>query len=219
MSSPGSLSGKADDASARPILSRNTDGATGLQKALRQPKIPWLTDLIVRYRRWFFALSVLVYVVSFNGRWRIGLDSSTYRGLARSIARGEGYHFSDFGSHHAYPGLPMLLAGVNKLVGEDYFRPALAQFVIVVMALVTVWVTYRLILLHYPQWMAVAVACGLAVNSRFLELSNELLTDVPFLLGVVTSLYGWELLRGSDDSRKRMHAIVFLVIGLLLAAV
>ena len=231
MSNPGSLSGKAEPAAA-PLLSRSAAAGAGtaepsvssrepswLQRALNQPKIPWFTDLIVRHRRWLFAFSVLLYVVSFNGRWRVGLDSATYRGLARSIARGGGYQFTDFGSHHAYPGLPMMLAGVNKLVGENVFRPALAQFLIVLMALATVWLTYRVVKLHYPEWIAVSVACGLAVNSRFLELSNELLTDVPFLLGVLTAFYGWELLRAAGDSRKRAGAISVLTIGLLLAAV
>lgn len=215
MTRSGSLPAKAEKSAQ--TLSRSATPARALW--LHQPKIPWLTNLLVRYRRILMALCVLFYLLSFNGRWRIGLDSSIYRGLARNIARGEGYHFGEFGAEHAYPGLPLLLAGVNKLVGDNPFRPALAQFLIVIMALLTIWVTYRLIQLHYPEWMAVTVACGLAINGRFLELSNELLTDVPFLLGLMSSLYGWELLRAARAPGQRTRALTLLTAGLLLAAV
>jgi len=44
----------------------------------------------------------------------MGLDSSIYRGLARSLASGQGYHFGEFGTHQIYPGLPVLLAGSRR---------------------------------------------------------------------------------------------------------
>ena len=155
-----------------------------------------------------------------------GASDRTARFIAnsRSLSSGQGYSFGEFGAGHAYPGLPFLLAGINRLFGENIFRPALAQFLIVVMALLTTSITYRLMRLHFPEWMAVVIGCGVATNARFLELSNELLTDVPFLLGMMTALYGWEQLRiaGADGigvSRHRARAISLLVAGLLLAAV
>src|SRR5436190_15920374 len=126
MSNLGWLSGKADPSAQ--TLARTV--APPRVISLRQPKIPWLTDLIVRYRWLLFGLCLLPYIISFNGRWRIGLDSSIYRGLARSISSGRGYHFGEFGTHQIYPGLPLLLAGVNKIAGENFFRPALAQAII-----------------------------------------------------------------------------------------
>src|SRR5881394_602805 len=54
--------------------------------AWHQPQIPWVRNWIVQNKRFLFALCFATLVISFNGRWRIGLDSSIYRGLAASLA-------------------------------------------------------------------------------------------------------------------------------------
>src|SRR2546425_5824918 len=68
-----------------------------------EPVVPWISDALLKRRKLLLALSLLPIFVSFNGRWRMGLDSSIYRGLARSIALGRGYHFGEFGTHQIYP--------------------------------------------------------------------------------------------------------------------
>src|SRR5215813_11806876 len=73
-----------------------------------------VTDFIARYRYWFLGFVAFLLVISFNGRWRLGLDTAEYRGLALGIAHGEGYHFNDWASHQIYPGLPVMLAAVEK---------------------------------------------------------------------------------------------------------
>ena len=45
------------------------------------------------------------------------------RGLAANLAAGKGYQFGEFGTHQVYPGLPVLLAGVQILTHESVFRP------------------------------------------------------------------------------------------------
>src|SRR4051812_28803588 len=103
MSSFGSASSRAaaePSAKPSPIIGRGGSNTA----RLRQPEIPWLRNAITKYRRWLLGLSVLPFIISFNGRWRVGLDSSIYRGLARSIAMGRGYHFGEFGTHQIYPG-------------------------------------------------------------------------------------------------------------------
>src|SRR5581483_8971797 len=70
-----------------------------------------VTSAIVRYRKYLFLLVALLYVISFNGRWRLGLDTANYRGLAINLVRGKGYTFGDWAPHQIYPGLPYLLAG------------------------------------------------------------------------------------------------------------
>ena len=64
--------------------------------------------------------------------WRVGVDSALYRGLARSLVRGDGYVFAGEHHKHAYPGLPLMLAGIEKLVGES---PAWPLALIVILAL------------------------------------------------------------------------------------
>jgi hypothetical protein len=191
-----------------------------------------LTEGIARYRHFFFGFLLVLFLLGFNGQWRIGHDSAIYRGLAANIAAGKGYVFGDWATHQAYPGLPYLLAGIQKLCGVDIeaLRPQGAMvlvgrridttvsiLVMLAMALAALIVTYRLIRMHYPQWVAVCITFGLGINSWFLELSNSLLTDVPFLLGLVAALYGWELLKRAARARQGAVALALIVPGLALA--
>ena len=191
-----------------------------------------LTEGIARYRHYFFGFLALLYLISFNGQWRIGHDSSIYRGLAANLAVGEGYVFGEWATHQAYPGLPYLLAGIHKICGTDieplrqqgalaFVGPRLdttvSVLVILAMALLTLVLTYRLIRMHYPQWVAVCITFGLGMNAWFLQLSNSLLTDVPFLLGLVMALYGWELLKRAHTKRAGAAALALIVPGLALA--
>jgi|GEM_PF-7111542 len=189
-------------------------------KAVRtQPAPPvTLTDLIVRYRRWLIALSLLPWVAVFNGRWRIGLDSPIYRGLADSMLRGEGYHFGEFGSHQIYPGFPLLMAGIQRVFGNDIFRPIAQILVIAAIGLATVFLTYRLVGRHFPKWIAVCATCALAGNARFIQLVNELLTDVPFMFGMVSAMLGWSLFVDAKSTRHRALSGALAFGGLVFAA-
>ncbi len=58
------------------------------------------------------------------------------------------------------------------------------------MGALTLLVIYRLVRSHYERWIAVCVTTGVGINISFLEQSHELMTDLPFLLGVCTTLLG-----------------------------
>src|SRR5688572_14648132 len=192
-----------------------------------------LTEGIARCRIFFFLFVAFLYLVSFNGQWRVGHDSAIYRGLAANIAAGRGYVFGEWATRQAYPGLPYLLAGVQRLCGVQDLAPlrdagalefvgrrvdtTVSVLVILAMSVLTLVLTYRLIRLHYPQWVAVCITFGMGTNSWFLQLSNELLTDVPFLLGLVMALYGWELLKRARDWRRGAAAVALIAPGLALA--
>jgi hypothetical protein len=172
-----------------------------------------ITQLIARCSKFLWLYVALLYLISFNGQWRIGLDSANYRGLAHGLATGRGYSFGEWAPRNVYPGFPLLLAGLEKLFGSTAVAPCLAMLG---MSVLTLLITYRLMRLHYPRWVAVTVTFGLATNSWYLQQTSELMTDVPFLLGVVAALYGWDLLRLRQGSRIRSIAI--LLIGLTIAA-
>ena len=53
--------------------------------------------------------------------------------------------------------------------------------------------TYKLVRLRFPQWLAVIVTFTVGINGWFVELTDELLTDIPFVLCLL-ALYGWERL-------------------------
>jgi hypothetical protein len=196
----------------------DTSSPTASTPSVGNPVVPWLTDGIVKHRRLLFACSLIPLLISFNGRWRMGLDSSIYRGLAQSIATGQGYHFGEFGSHQIYPGLPVILAGFDKLLGENIYRPLGPLIFTMLCSLLTLVLVYRLIGRHYPKWMAVSVTCCVACNSWFVNLSNEVLTDIPFLLGLIASLLGWDLLQSAADKKSRWKSATLMIAGLALAA-
>lgn len=184
-----------------------------------EPVVPWIANGLIKRRKLAILASLIPIIVSFNGRWRMGLDSSIYRGLARSIASGKGYHFGDFGTHQVYPGLPMLLAGIARIFGEHVFRPIVPLLLMVGMALLTLLLVYHLIARNYPQWIAICVVSCMGVNSWFVRLSQEVLTDMPFLLGAIAALLGWDMLRTARDTNSRAKAAILMSAGLALAAV
>ena len=113
----------------------------------------------------------------------------------------------------------MLLAGLTRIFGEHVFRPLVPLLLMVAMSLLTLALIYRLIARNYPQWMAICVTVFMATNFWFVELTHEVLTDIPFLLGTISALLGWDLLKSATDTKGRNAAGAIMVAGLALAAV
>lgn len=183
----------------------------------RELQLGWFDWLTARRRLWFGILAGL-YLLSFNGIWRVGVDSALYRGLARSLARGEGYIFAGEHHRHAYPGLPYMLAGLERLFGES---PVPGLVIITLMALATLWLIDRTISLRFPLWVATVVTIGVGLNFQFYRQSLQLMTDVPFAFGVMLSLYALERLRLLPRPSRWTAMAAWalpLVIGLVIAA-
>ena len=156
----------------------------------------FVTEAVVKHRNWLFGFLAFLYLISFNGQWRIGLDSSIYRGLAANLAQGNGFTFGTWATQQAYPGLPLVLAGINRIFGTPpdathvpggatafvgwRIDTAASVALITLMGVATIVLSYKLIRMHYPEWIAICVAFGVGLNSWFLQLCSEILTDVPF---------------------------------------
>jgi hypothetical protein len=202
-------------------MSVTDDGATAtLVSVPDTPQTP-LTEAIVRHRRLFWIILAVVYLFAFNGQWRVGRDSALYRGLGHSLATGKGYTFSAFSSRQILPGYPVVLAGLEKAFGRSDLPPILLMQL---MALLTLVFTYKLVRLRFPEWVAIIVAFAVGMNGWFLELSEEMLADLPFILGMMMALYGWERLRLATEARepaarRRALPIAYLLIGLALCGV
>jgi Ca2+/Na+ antiporter len=182
-----------------------------------------LLALIPRWRSLFFILIGLMIVSAFNGHWRIGRDSAAYRKLGHQLAVTGKYNFRDKPDAASYsdqqdiryPGMPFLLARVEKVFGRSDTAAVLA---VTLMAIATLVLTYRLVKPIVPLWLATAVVFGMGANGRFLEHANEVLSDVPFLLGVVLSLIAFDRLQRARERRSRALAMSLLVIGLIFSA-
>ena len=193
------------------------------------------------HRRLLFIIAVGYLLMGFNGQWIHERDTSMYRGLGHTLATGQGYTFGEFASSVIYPGLPLILAGLEITFGETAL-PAIILMNLV--ALATLVITYRLVRLYFSEWIAIAVTVGVGINARFVQVAQEIMTDLPFLLGVMLFLYGWERLKlafqgqkaegrgqnqkedGATDSSSgsafrplpsALRALAYLVPGLILA--
>jgi hypothetical protein len=173
-----------------------------------------LTRGIVKNRHVLWIILAVFYLLAFNGTWRVGRDSALYRGLAHSLAIGKGYVFGDFGARQVHRGFPLLLAGLEKLFGPADLPPILLIHLLSLGCLV---LTYKLVRLRFPEWVAVIVTFAVGINGWYLELTEEMLTDIPFLLGMLAALYGWERIR-SDGYRVKPWPLVFLLGGFGFAA-
>ena len=175
--------------------------------ATPEPVYGWTPAWAPGVLRWRWTLVVAwvgVQAICFNGQWRPGLDSALYRSIARGDAHADG---------PSYPGLPWALAGLNRLSGGEVVAPAIVGMLLVSAA--TLAATYLLIRRALPAWAATVVTAGVAFNHAFVQHGHEIMTDLPFLLGVALTLWGVEAAR--DGPRGR--GVVVLGIGLVLAAV
>ena len=174
------------------------------------------TRWLEQWRFWFFAGLVVLILAGFNGQWRIGLDSSVYRGIAENLATGHGYTFAGRSHTQVYPGLPFLMAALQRLTGTNSVVPIL--IIMNVLTIATLAVVYALVKLRYPIWIAVIVTCGVAMNTRFTQQAQEVMTDTPFLFGCMTAMLGWELLTRLKCWKRAGWATVLLAVGLFIAA-
>src|SRR5438128_394061 len=122
-------------------------------------------ELTVRWKWAFFMLVAVLQFSAWNGYWRMSRDSALYRGVAQNLAKGKGYTFRGDTERHAFPGLPLLLAGIDRVFpSKNPLEPKQALLTIFAMGLATLLIIYRLIRLHFDEWLAVAVTCGVGVN-------------------------------------------------------
>ncbi|MEM6313239.1 MAG: hypothetical protein AAF743_04085 [Planctomycetota bacterium] len=179
------------------------------------PRVP-LTDWLARHIGLATLLVLPLWLLAFNGQWRVGADSASYRIVGRSLAEVGTYSYGLLPEAHVFPGLPVLLAGLQLLFGEGALAPVL---LVNATALGALLITYRLIRMRFEPWIAAAVTFGVALNSEVILHAQEIATDVPFLLGVVTAWWGWEKVeRPKAQHGSLWSGSLLLMLGLALAA-
>ncbi len=174
-------------------------------------------------RHWMFAAVVALYLLGFNGQWRIERDSALYLTIGRNLAEGQGYTYQGHRQQLAFPGLPLVFAATTRLFSGN---STTANLVLMWLAgFAVLGLTYRLFLLHAGRPTAVLMVVGLAATRLFYRYCFELLSDLPFLLGVIAFLAGYEGIFfrrcSRPDSSRRTGALdwVLLLVGLTVAIV
>jgi hypothetical protein len=144
-----------------------------------------------------------LYLLGFNGQWRLEPDSALYLTIGRNLAEYRGYTYHGVSHHLAYPGLPWLLAGLFKAFGSGSLLPA--HVALLLFGFAALALTYRLFLLHAGRPTAVLMTVLLGLSRTFYRYNFELLSDVPFLTGVMAFLVGYEAVffrRYDRDARE-----------------
>ena len=133
-------------------------------------------------------LILVVYLGALSPHWLPGNDSALYQLLGRSLARGEGYSLFDKPSAFVPPGFPALLAAAQRL-GVPW--PQGFNIMMLLMALCTIALAWRLVRAHVGEETALAVLLLFALGSHMHDVSLQLLSDGPFLLLVMLGLWLW----------------------------
>lgn len=168
-----------------------------------------------RYWAWCLAGAFLLMLIGFNGQWRPGPDSAIYSTIARHLAEGRGFTHPTGNEWLANPGLPYLIAGTFKLFGVDVMWPAVTLMFLV--AAGTLALTYLWMRLHARRGVAVIVTVLLAINSTFYRHSLDVLTDIPFLFGVMLLLVGYELTERADRREVMGWLLIAAGMGVMAA--
>lgn len=159
-----------------------------------EPPAAALSDRVLaladRHRYKLLIGMVAIYLLGFNAQWRIEPDSALYLTVGRNLAEGHGYSYHGQSHHLAYPGLPLLFSGIFKLFGTGTLLPSL--LVMMLIGAATLALTYRLFLLYAGRPTAVLITFGVGISRLFYRYCFELLSDMPFLLGVMAFLAGFE---------------------------
>lgn len=170
---------------------------------------------VVRLRWIWFGAIGLLFLLAFNGEWRITTDSALYRELGRNLANGYGYVYLGKPHDHVYPGLPWLLAWSRQIFGQDLVPALILNIALAIMALVLV---YAMIKQSYPRWIAVAVVAITGLSYQLSLYSATVLNDVPFFFAVCVALYAQAHIRGSRG-KSTAGWIGLMLIGVVAAAI
>ena len=147
-------------------------------------------EWVDRNRRWVFAVVLIFYAVTFNGRWRVNPDSALYMELGRNLAEGKGYTYH--GEPHTWyePGLPWVIAAIFRRFGVESYAPVLVF--ILACSLAGLGLTYALVRRIAGRPTAVLITALLAVCETYLRYAYQVVSDTPFFVGVMMFLLGWE---------------------------
>jgi hypothetical protein len=174
-----------------------------------------LLQYLDRWRKPIFGSIFCLYLLGFNGQWLVEPDGGLYLNLARNLALGRGYTYGGVRHETVYPGLPVALAALYRIFPSHFI--VAADALVFLCALAVLALVYRLVLLAYDRATAVAIVLGVAVSHEFFRYSFEILSDMPFLMGVMAVLAGHEAIFGSEDRRAKWWDWALLLAGLIVA--
>lgn len=169
----------------------------------------WLADVPPRRRHLLIAAVCVtaLYLIGVTGQWWPSPDSALYLSLARSLAEGDGYRFNGSPCNIVTPGLPLILAGLQRAFGESFWAPNLLM---ALCGLTTAGLIYLAVARISDRRTALAVMLATALSYTFFHQSHRILTDAPFAALFWAILYSY--------IRYRTGSARWLILAGLLSA-
>lgn len=137
----------------------------------RPPRRPEWVPLVV-------AMAV-IHLAGVTNAWWPTPDSALYLGLGRNLAVEGTYTFNGRTNITVTPGLPVMLAGLHRLVGD---APWAANLLIAACGLATALLIYVALRRRVAPVAALAVTAAAGLSYLFYINAHRVLTDVPFAL-------------------------------------
>jgi len=161
---------------------------------------------------------VLLYAAGFNGTWRITPDSALYANLGRSLVAGHGM-VNGLGEANPSPaGLPWVLGWLGASTLYSGPPGALAQGFMLACAAAVLGLTFLVMRRVGGSPFALAVTVGVAVSHLFYEQTLNLLTELPFAVGLMGVLLGHEWRReGGWPAALRAWGLIGLGFAVMAA--
>ncbi len=173
-----------------------------------------IASTLLQRRKWVCVALCGLYLLSYNGQWRITPDSANYLIAAKTFAQegrlGHPLNVEDY----VGPGFPLMMGYLIRLFGPEAFWAF--DLALMVLVPVNLALVYWLIRLYDDQATAVVVTSLTAITHLFFSHSFYLLADWPFVTGVLLYLVGVGYLENRVE-RWRVWGLLILV-GLTVMA-
>lgn len=171
-----------------------------------------------------FAFSILSFVFilvvpyTFDSKLFLGGDNCNYYILADGLANGKGYVVSNMpmakAANHFPPGYPFLMSllmrmGITSILALKVFSSFLL--------LVSSFVFYRIIRqLTKQQLFSIAVSALILLNAHLLEYASIMMSEIPFLLFQLLSVYFLIRWHEEEYKTKSLHGALFVLMLICL---
>ena len=183
--------------SASPALNGGTNSAaceaSGLLAKVKWPAV---------------AAVLILYLTSISPYWYPTPDSALYLTLTDNLLQGKGYTLWGHPHTHVPPGFPVLGATMKWIgLGSTWWL----NFGMIAVALLTLWICYKVLLGQTTAGLALLVTVTVAVSRAMHFSSVRLLSDVPFMLFVWAGI--WCYARGLRGRGRWLEMGTLLLIA------
>ncbi|MCI0589775.1 MAG: glycosyltransferase family 39 protein [Planctomycetes bacterium] len=158
------------------------------------------------------AAAALLYLFLLRDEWARTWDSGVYLSLSRSIVRGEGYTYAGLPHFKYPPGLPLLCAPVEAVLGNDFLA---LRLLITAFAVASVFLAHRVVSAYADRDLAGPAAALFAFSWPVVALLPMVLSDLPFTAFSLGALLALRRFRDEGTWRSGLTLAALLLAAFL----